>query len=158
MHKEGYDSDGECGPFYDAVADSSNAEEVPNEASTQVNAVMPSNSLQHTIDDIRKMTVNQLKETLGSMNRPKSGNKAILVDRLIEAAQNPTPLLNNTEPTPTPSSPWELLVPNSIPARFNANNRYTDPSGNNQNAKFNYDIEFDRPEFKLTFQHWERTG
>jgi len=158
MYEEGYDSDGECGPFYDAVADSSDVEEVPNEPSTQVNAVMPSNSLQHTIDDIRKMTVNQLKETLGSMNRPKSGNKAILVDRLIEAVQNPTPLLNNTEPTPTPSSPWELLVPNSIPVRFNANNRYTDPSGNNQNAKFNYDIEFDRPEFKLTFEHWERTG
>ena len=95
------------------------------------------------------------------MNRPKSGNKAILVDRLIDAAQNQntsTPPLNNTEPTPTPSSLWELLVPNSIPAQFNTNNRHTDPSGNNQNAKFNYDIEFDRSKFKLAFQHLERTG
>ena len=55
MHEEGYDLDGECGPFYDTIADSSDVEEVPNE---QVNAVMPSNSLQHTIDIIRKMIVN----------------------------------------------------------------------------------------------------
>ena len=66
--------------------------------------------------------------------------------------------MKNAEPTPTQFSPWELLVPNYIPVQFNANNRHTDPSGNNQNANFNYDIELDRPEFKLTFQHLERTG
>ena len=80
------------------------------------------------------------------MNCPKSGNKAILVDRLIEAVQNQNtsnPPSNNNEPTPTLSSPWELLVPNSIFAQFNVNNQYTDSSGNNQNAKFNYDIEFE---------------
>ena len=54
MCEEGYDSDGECGPFHDAVADNSDVEEVPNEASTQVSAVMPSNSLQHAIDDVEK--------------------------------------------------------------------------------------------------------
>ena len=54
------------------------------------------------------MTVNQLKETLGSMNLPKTCKKAILVDRLIEAMQNQNtspPPLDNTEATPTPSSP-----------------------------------------------------
>lgn len=127
IDEEGYHSDGECRPFYDAAANSSNAEEVSNE---QVNTAMPSNFVQHTIDDIRKMAVNQLEQTFGSMNHPKSGNKAILVDRLIEAVQNQNISdlsSSNTKPTPTPSSPWELLVLNSIPARSNANNRYTDP-------------------------------
>ena len=34
MFEEGYDSDGEYEPFYDAVADSNNIEEVSNESST----------------------------------------------------------------------------------------------------------------------------
>ena len=45
MFEEGYDSDRECGPFYDAVANSNDVEEVPNESSTHASSVIPTNSL-----------------------------------------------------------------------------------------------------------------
>jgi len=50
-----------------------------------------------------------LRETLDSMNLLKTGKKAILMDHLIEAMQNQNtspPPLDNTEATPTSSSPW----------------------------------------------------
>jgi len=58
MFEEGYDSDREYRPFYDTVANSNDIEEVPNESSTQVSSMIRTNSLQHTIDGIKKITVN----------------------------------------------------------------------------------------------------
>ena len=67
------------------------------------------------------------------MKLPKTSNKAIIVDRFVQAMQNddasPTP--NRTQVPTTPSSQWELQQPSTIPAQFTSNSRFTDPSGNN---------------------------
>ena len=54
--------------------------------------------------------MNELKKTLGEMKLPKTGNKAILIDCLVQAMQNnnTTPAPNSTQVLTTPS-PQELL-------------------------------------------------
>ena len=76
------------------------------------------------------------------------------MDQLAQAIQNQNALsfnLNSTEPTRTPFSLQQLLKLSSTPILFNATNQYTNSSRNNQNTKFNYDIQMDKPEFKLTY-------
>ena len=93
----------------------------------------------------------RIEKNLVEMKLPNAGNKAILVDPLVQATQNhdASPIPNITHVPTTPSSPWELLQPNA---------RFTDPNRNNQNDKVSHEIEFGRREFKLTYQHYERTG
>ena len=64
LFNEGNDSDGEVGPFYDAVT---NSKDITNESTPLVDIVAPTNSnnnpaSQHAVEDIRKITVNELKK------------------------------------------------------------------------------------------------
>ena len=95
------------------------------------------------------------------MKLPKTGNKAVLINRLIQAVQN----IDTDPPTPDislvptiPSCSQEILQPSSALIPFKATERFTDPSGNNINNKFNYNIEFDRAEFSLTYDHYEHAS
>ena len=64
---EGCDSDREVGPFYDAIAEHEDVEDVKDESTPKINTATPTNpsndpTLQHAIDGVKKMTVNELKK------------------------------------------------------------------------------------------------
>jgi hypothetical protein len=126
----GYDSDGEVGPFFDAVVgemedyDSEDSscndydeipppEDIGSPAPAELDLPPPEEvELPSSIapilteDMIRQMTVAQLKTELEKRNKTKSGTKPILVARLIEAITNPPP---NHESNPNVGAPPQQL-------------------------------------------------
>ena len=91
-YQDGYDSDGEIGPFFDAVAfqlddedevfdeeEHAPAPETTNENQQQETEVPPAAS----IPNFHLMTVAQLKEELRKRNLPVNGRKDVLLERLL---------------------------------------------------------------------------
>jgi hypothetical protein len=124
--EDGYDSDGECGPFYDAVADEG-SQEVDEEAVEEIrelevgamNGTEPLNGenvagnatqivagiatqdngrfVDIPTDDLEKMKVKELKEELSKRGQSVKGKKEDLFARLKESLKNRHPVLNTSD-------------------------------------------------------------
>jgi len=120
--EQGYDSDGFCGPSFEAVDNEVSL--VWNEDEIIPTAIDPiqNQELEQSLteDECRKMKVSELKEQLVLRNLSRNGRKADLLERLISAISNNMPLINNATPEQlanmagdgfATTAHWELLDP-----------------------------------------------
>jgi hypothetical protein len=116
----GYNSDGEIGPIFDAVAgkmeDSDTEDErfagniaTPGVAQNAVEQLSLHDGLKKdpilTEDVMRQITNAQLKAELEKRKKSKSGNKAVLVLCHIAAINNPEPAAVNASGNAAPTEP-----------------------------------------------------
>jgi hypothetical protein len=167
----GYDSDGQLGPFFDAVAHEEDFEQYvetihtiqpvpqPPEPLIEANAYTPL-----LASDIRKMKVKELREELAARSQRQNGTKNELVERLLQCAHLPPATLNSVSDAATASCPadtcfdpdarWELLQPD-LSRRLQEPTEGTGLVGPTSYAsgatteapKYHYDIEIDREPF-----------
>jgi hypothetical protein len=114
---DGYDSDGELGPFFDAVmdelSDTEDEEELPTAGGAPSILLLPTNALPSEQtqlppppplldeDAVKSMTVAQLKEELKKRKLAVNGVKQVLQDRLLGFLHNPN---SNNLPSATPAA------------------------------------------------------
>jgi hypothetical protein len=142
-HRLGYDSDGELGPFFDAVAnenwysDSDDDEEpvflmtpptppeqsAPPAIASTVDANQPiAAAVSLTEVEVRAMNVNQLKEQLKKRSKSTNGKKSVLTERLLACLN--APVVSQEEARKGeklakdlqafhPNAAWRELVPNA---------------------------------------------
>lgn len=100
--EEGYYSDGDTGPLFDAIEiegeqdfEEDEISEVESSTDSEVSSssdVQPSPPPLITIEDIKKTKIPELKEELKKRNLALSGNKPVLSKRLEEAIWNKVPV------------------------------------------------------------------
>jgi hypothetical protein len=178
----GYDSDGEIGPFFDAVEDEANWEEY-NEQSRAVQeqpqddtpapavVAQAANPPQLSETVIRGMKVTELRKELKSRHQSSNGVKDVLVQRLLLCMHlppsNPAATgadVNNNQPVELlhHGVGWRLLDPE--PAPVAEPNRIrglvaptTHSAGSTTEArKYNYSETFDRDPFIAMSKEWVR--
>ena len=122
--ENGEDSDGETGPFLDAVEDEEEKDNGYNEeplqvleteTETEINNTLP----EFTSDELKKKTVKDLKELLKERKLKLYGNKDTLIARLMEP---PPPSLRDDEAVTPEGFPattrWFTLQPKAEPVNF----------------------------------------
>lgn len=174
---DGHDSDGELGPFFDAVldeaSDSEDEDELPssNVVPPPPDTVPPApqESQQPIVtlneEDVKKMNVAQLKEELKKRKLTVNGVKATLQQRLLDNLNNPNgsdvpggPVVsganNNQNVTSSgfaEGATWKELVLEATPVPEPNNNPNlvgpTVPAGEREFVKQNFAQSFDRPPF-----------
>ena len=128
-YHDGYDSDGEVGPFYDAVANELDSEdemydeeehgEPAVEAIQEDEGAPDTPSL--TEEDVNKMTVAQLKEELHKRKQSVNGKKEVLQGRLLGAIDAPVMTGDRNKELQeqvtgfAPEAKWQYLTCNNIP-------------------------------------------
>ena len=138
-YEEGYDSDGQIGPFYDAVKGEGGIEFYeeaifnpdPNDATADVPSEEPNSDIRvfnMQNGDIRKLLVKDLREQCKLLGLDARGNKSVLIERLNAAREKkhcylPPDQLNNPERNQlandgfSPLARWEMLkVDENAPA------------------------------------------
>ena len=178
----GYDSDGEVGPFFDALkeegpqeldeaqmpeagaAESCGDEELKEkeEATGRENLIVNLDA-----NEIRQMKVKELKEKLQERGQPTNGKKDVLVARLIDSLHLPVMSKADRDARSkddltgfAPSARWIMLEPNqqAIPEPQNKHGRFRPPTVPEEDAdfvpqKFNYERKFDRLPFGGLDEH-----
>jgi hypothetical protein len=171
-----YDSDGEIGPFFDAVAaekqydsdDESLHDQEPEIIAAPAIAVASPNAAPGptlTAETVNKMTNAQLREALQRLGKSRQGNKTILTERLLSAINvDGTPALPvpavTVAPAPRRSKDLEAFHPDATwrelrhketpviePERPSHLRGPTVPEGEAEFKKFDFDEEWDRPPF-----------
>ena len=99
---DGYDSENECGPFFDAVYGEASEEESDGEdetppAQTETNLTADPETLPLTEEKIKKMNVVQLKEELKKRKKSQNGIKKVLQECLLGAVNAPVGMEDNKE-------------------------------------------------------------
>ena len=168
--EQGYDSDGFCGPSFEAVDNEvaliwNEDEAIP----TAIEPVVNQESEQIiTEEECRTMKVSELKEQLVLRNLSRNGRKADLLERLISAVRNNIPLISNATPEQlanmaghgfAPTAYWQLLDPGDVEVNdslidIDGHEFYPPIAGRLQNEainagppKKNYNQTFDREPF-----------
>jgi hypothetical protein len=143
--EKGYDSDGQIGPFFDAVigegpleTEEGNLPEVgdvgddpsgtTNENDTATSTNDPTNNAGKFVDitdeDLKKLKVTDLKAELAQRGCAQSGVKTALFDRLKDALEKRLPNLSATQTVArkiddlkgfAPTARWKPLVPIPVP-------------------------------------------
>jgi len=173
-HDAGYDSDGQLGPFFDAVSDEAAFEEYeeagiidspppPPPINAGANAEAEAPPVLLSDSRIRAMKVSELRDELRKRKLSSNGLKADLVARLIQNAHLPTsssddpsPAEEDNQPFPCyhPSARWRLLEldttsplqnPNNLPGLVAPTVHAT--GGTTEPQKFNINEVFDRDPF-----------
>jgi hypothetical protein len=171
-YEDGYDSDGQLGPFYDAVLNEKDDddEEFIEEEQRPLNEVSDDSVQQEpheiapeaNLPNFQLMTVAQLKDELRKRNLPVHGRKELLLQRL---SAPPAAIYHTTnsggrlpqQPTNTingfaPHAKWielkhhqeRLVEPNQQhPSLVGP----TVPTGQAEAPKYNFNEQFDRPPF-----------
>jgi hypothetical protein len=172
QYQEGYDSDGEIGPFFDAIEnqrydnDEIFNEEEPERA--EENIVNEESEMQQAdepmanLPNYHTMTVAQLKDELRKRNLSVNGRKEVLIQRLLTpqpsnmAGQraNTTREQRNPQALPgfSPHAAWvSLTCSNERVQEPNQHHPHlvgpTVPTGQQEAPKFNFAETFDRPPF-----------
>jgi hypothetical protein len=167
-YQEGYDSDGEVGPFFDAIANQKDDddEEFDEDEHTPVLEEASSNNQQQENEvtpvvnstDLQKMTAAQLKDELRKRNLAVNGRKEVLIQRLLAPAPPATSArrpIQQQQPAISgfaPNAAWSELK-NSNERATEPNQQYSNlvgptvPSGQAEAPKYNFEETFDRPPF-----------
>jgi hypothetical protein len=182
-HDMGYDSDGELGPFFDAVLHEVqwddydeqpyvNIEEQPQDdtAPAPATAMAPP---QLSESDIRRMKVAELRKELKSRRQSVNGAKDVLVQRLLACSHLPPSndmaigaVANDNQPMDTlhHGVKWRLLEPDATPLEEPSRMRsLVAPTAHAAGAtteakKYNYLETFDRDPFTATSKTWVRNN
>ena len=159
--QEGYDSNGECGPFFDAVEDdddkSEDDDELPpgNESSTN-NEPMLEPAIELAEADIKRMTNNELKAELKKRNLSQNGKTEILQQRLLSNLIIIDDIVEkeDDEDEPNlylpPTARWielEYTALTEEPARPPKPRGATVPRDEEEFKKFNFERTFDHAPF-----------
>jgi hypothetical protein len=167
-YDQGYDSDGELGPFFDTVANEKDFEdEIFNEepielvlqeqadATTHVSPTVSAEAPTLTEEEVRHMTVNQLKDELTKRKLSKSGKKDVRIERLLASLNSPVALINSENIATTsgcsPTAQWIILHHSETPVQEPNQNPNlvgpTVPENEVEPTKYNINDTFDRPPF-----------
>ena len=175
-YRDGYDSDGELGPFFDAVMDEPSESEdeeelptvgapspilLPTDVQCEQTQLPPPPPLLDE-DAVKSMTVAQLKDELKKRKLTVNGVKQVLQERLLGFLRNPN---SNNLPSATPAAEgqnvtsagfaevaaWRELKTEEEPVpEPNSNPNLvgpTVPAGEKEYQKRNFAETFDRPPF-----------
>jgi hypothetical protein len=171
-YEDGYDSDGQLGPFYDAVAHQKDDddEEFDEEEQIPLHEVSDESVQQEppeivpevNLPNFQLMTVAQLKDELRKRNLPVNGRKEVLLQRLSaplaaihhttnseqRLPQQPASAINGF----APHAKWiELKHHQERVVEPNQQHRNlvgpTVPTGQAEAPKYNFSEQFDRPPF-----------
>ena len=167
-YRDGYDSDGQQGPFFDAVANENNAEVDKDPMESEVDEATPAKKSNTEIppamtptlteEEVKKMTLNQLREECRKRKLAVGGNKAALQGRLLGAVNAPVRTDRETgqeERVPgcfAPTAKWRELKQNNQPVPEPINNSshlrgLTVPEGEKDPMKYDFSEVIDRPPF-----------
>ena len=139
---QGYDTDGEMGPFFDGVEEEGSLEGVEeveigserrnesnNATAVEVNVGEENSEIQSdspqelTVEGVDRLVVKDLRDELGKRGLSKRGKKSDLVERLKKAVEEKLPLLENVivnegetlvgaEDGFAAQAKWKILQPN----------------------------------------------
>ena len=179
-HDIGYDSDGEIGPFYDAVADEQPFEEYHEEPVGVGETAPPAlagneapNPPQLSESAIRGMKVAELRDALRERRQTVSGTKEVLVQRLLSCIHLPPSnemanisVINDNQPTEDSHHGvrWRVLEPDVTPLEEPSRlpgllAPTTHSAGSTEESKkYNYAEEFDREPFVASSKEWVRNS
>jgi len=176
-YRDGYDSDGKLGPFFDAVMDEGTDESDDDEELPTASAAPLPREATNTAgeepqpapvplldeDSVKVMNVAQLKDELRKRKLTVNGVKQVLQERLLSFLRNPNS--NNNLPGPgttaagqnvttagfSEGAAWkELKTEDEIVPEPNTNRNLvgpTVPTGEREFTKRNFTETFDRPPF-----------
>ena len=173
-YNDGYDSDGNVGPFLDAIMNESDRTEEEEDDDLPASMLAGAHAQEGEVHDeaqgegtpawflfddvIKQMKVDQLKVEIGRRGLKPKGNKSALVQMLQDCMEKRLPIIegpvaNMNELSGFPvGSKWKLLSPSSViedpPNLFNMHAPTDDPDLLPTLQKQNYDEIWDRPVFE----------